>query len=121
DVVDCEVRLPYVEGRQGVPGYLRDLLRRLTSDALPLVHVHDLEVLLREVLVVRRKPREPGGGIAVGIDARVVGAESLHLVEAVRDRVRLRLVAQVPLAREIGRIAVLLEELGDRGGVSLRR
>src|SRR5262249_21621789 len=39
--------------------------------------------------------------------------ERLHLVEAVLDRVRIGLVAEMPFAGEIGRVTVLLEELGD--------
>ena len=38
----------------------------------------------------------------------------LHLVEAVLGRIGVGLVAQVPLAGEVGRVAVLLEEFGDR-------
>ena len=38
----------------------------------------------------------------------------LHLVEAMLGRVGLRLVAHMPLAGKIGRVAVLLEEFGDR-------
>ena len=54
-----------------------------------------------------------GCRVAVGIDTRVVGRELLHLVEAVIDRVELLHVAEMPLAGEVGLIAVLLEELGD--------
>ena len=52
--------------------------------------------------------------VVIGIDARIVGGELFHFVEAMFDRVEFGLIAQMPLAREIGRIAVLLEELGDR-------
>ena len=52
--------------------------------------------------------------VVIGIDTRIVGGELLHLVEAVLDRVELGLVAQMPLAREVGLITILLEELGDR-------
>ena len=57
---------------------------------------------------------EPLVGVVVGVDAGVVGGKILHLVEAVLDRIGLGLVAQMPLAGEVRRIAVLLEELGDR-------
>ena len=39
---------------------------------------------------------------AVGVDARVIRGEVLHLVEAVLDRIGLGLVAQVPFAGEVG-------------------
>jgi len=57
---------------------------------------------------------EPLGGVAVGIDAGVVRCEGFHLVEAVLDRVGIRLVAKMPFSREIRRVAVLFEEFGDR-------
>ena len=56
---------------------------------------------------------EPFGGVAVGVDARIVGREHLHLVEAMLDRIGFGLVTKVPLPREVGLIAVLLEEFGD--------
>src|SRR5207248_9539871 len=52
----------------------------------------------------------------VVIDSWVVRGEFLHLVEAMLDRVGLGLVAEMPLAREVGRVAVFLEELGDGRG-----
>jgi hypothetical protein len=51
--------------------------------------------------------------IVVGIDAGIVGGEILHLVEAMRGRVGRRLVAEVPLARKVCRVAVLFEEFCD--------
>ena len=59
---------------------------------------------------------EPLVGVRVGIDAGVVGSELLHLVEAMLDWISRRLVAEVPLAREVRGVAVLLEELGDGRG-----
>jgi hypothetical protein len=50
----------------------------------------------------------------VGVDASVVGREMLHLVEAMLGRIGRGLVAEMPLAREVCRVAVLLEEFGDR-------
>ena len=48
--------------------------------------------------VERREPgMEPFAGVVVGVDAGVVGGEMLHLVEAVLDRIGLRLVAQCHL------------------------
>ena len=55
------------------------------------------------------KPRR----VVIGIDARIIGGEYLHFVEAVFNRVELGLIAQMPFAGEIGRVTVLLEELGD--------
>ena len=60
---------------------------------------------------------EPLRRVAVGVNAGVIRSELLHLIEAVFDGVGLGLVTQVPLAREVGRIAVLLEELRNRGGL----
>src|SRR4029077_8552807 len=37
-----------------------------------------------------------------------------HLVEAMLNRIGIGLVTQMPLAREVGRVAVFLEEFGDR-------
>src|SRR5258708_16532707 len=37
-----------------------------------------------------------------------------HLVEAMLNRIGIGLVPQMPLAREVGRVAVFLEEFGDR-------
>src|SRR5215467_5396625 len=45
---------------------------------------------------------------------RIVGGELLHLVEAVCDRIGFGLVAHMPFAGKIRRVAVLSEEFGDR-------
>ena len=58
---------------------------------------------------------EPLGGVGVGIDAGVVCGERLHLIEAMLDRVGIGLVAEMPLARKVRRIAILLEEFRDGG------
>ena len=55
-----------------------------------------------------------GRCVVVGVDAWVIGTEVLHLVEAVLDRIGVGLVAQVPFSGEVGRVAVLLEEFGNR-------
>src|SRR5206468_5235200 len=95
----------------------RDLLGGLADHAFPLVQVDDLLVFLPVLRVVLREPgMRPRRRVVVVIDAWVVGGEFLHLVEAMLDRVGLGLVAEMPLAREVGRVAVLLEELGDRRG-----
>src|SRR5215475_13895905 len=57
----------------------------------------------------------------VRIDARIVRGERLHLIEAVRDWVGLGLVAEMPLARKIRRVAVLLEEFGNGGRLLAQR
>src|SRR6266481_3757074 len=57
---------------------------------------------------------EPGTGVGVGIDARIVGSERFHFVEAVLDWIGFWFVAEMPLAREVRRVTVLLEELGNR-------
>ena len=52
---------------------------------------------------------KPLGGVILGIDTGVVGSKVFHLIEAMFDRVGARFVAQMPFAREVGRIAVFLE------------
>ena len=47
------------------------------------------------------------------VNAGVVGGKMLHLVEAMLGRIGIRDVAEMPLAREVGGVAVLLEEFGD--------
>ncbi len=121
DVGDRRVRLPHVEVGQVVVGDPRDLGGGLAGHALPFIQVHDLLVGLPVLRVVLREPRvKVRRGVVVGVDARIVGGELLHLVEAVLDRVELGLVAEMPLAREVGRVAVLLEELGDRRRLRLQ-
>src|SRR5260370_22923936 len=57
---------------------------------------------------------EPLVRVVVGIDPGIVGGKILHLVEAMLDRIGLGLIAEVPFTGEVRRVAVLLEELGDR-------
>src|SRR5947209_13980066 len=57
---------------------------------------------------------EPRTGVGVGIDTRIIGGERFHLVEAVLDWIGFRFVAEMPLAGEVRRVTVLLEELGNR-------
>src|SRR5215469_10010397 len=57
---------------------------------------------------------KPLGGIGIGVDAGVIGGELLHLVEAVIRWIGYWLVAEVPLAGEVRRVAVLLKEFGNR-------
>jgi hypothetical protein len=98
DVGDRRLGLPHVEFREGLVVDPLNLLRRLAGHAFPFVQVRDLLVLLIEFRVVRREPgMRQGPRVVIEIDARVVGAEVLHLVEAVRDRVKLGLVAEMPL------------------------
>ena len=63
---------------------------------------------------------EPLGGVRVGVDAGVVGGELLHFVEAMIGRISHRLVAHVPLAREVCRVAVLLKELSNGWGLGTK-
>src|SRR5438132_12924233 len=57
---------------------------------------------------------KPLRGIVVGIDAGIVGGEMFHLVKAMRNWIGIGLVTEMPFAREVGRVAVFLEEFGDR-------
>src|SRR5271167_3955937 len=59
-------------------------------------------------------------GVGIGVDTSVIGGELLHLIEAMIGWVSYRLVAKMPLAGEVGRIAVLLEELGDGWGLGAK-
>src|SRR5204863_4553677 len=56
---------------------------------------------------------KPLAGVRVGIDAGIVSGEFLHLVEAMLDGVGHRLIAEMPFAREVSAIAILLKELGN--------
>src|SRR5271156_5061937 len=96
----------------------RNLGRGFAGDAFPFVKVDDLLIFLPISSVIFRKPgmREVRR-VVIGVDARIVSGELLHLVEAMLDRVELGLIPQMPLAREISRIAALREELGDCRGV----
>ena len=58
---------------------------------------------------------KPLGSVGVGIDAGIVRGERLHLIEAVLDRVRRRLVSEMPLARKVRRIAILPEKFRNGG------
>jgi hypothetical protein len=51
--------------------------------------------------------------IRVGVDPRIIGEEILHRIEAVVDRHGVDRVAQMPLSRKIGLVAVLPEKLCD--------
>ena len=62
---------------------------------------------------------KPRRRVAVGVHAGVIGAEDLHLIEPMLDRIGLRTVAQMPLAGEVGSTRPL-EELGNGRGSFLR-
>src|SRR5215510_9163623 len=53
--------------------------------------------------------------ISIGVDPGIVSEEMLHLVKAVLGRKSIRRVPQMPLARHVRCIAVLLVKLGDGG------
>ena len=108
------IGLPHIELCQVVIGDSCDPGGGLSGGAFPLVQVHDLLVLLPVLRVVLGEPGvKVRRGVIVGIDARIVGGELSHLVVAMLDGIELGLVAEVPLAREVGPVSVLLEELGD--------
>ena len=68
-----------------------------------------------EFRIVRREPgMEPFLGVVIGIDAGIIGGEMFHLIEAMRGGIGIRYIAEMPLAREVGGVAVLLKEFGDR-------
>ena len=94
-----------------------DLGRRFACCAFPLVQIDDLLILVPIGGVVLWEPgmREPIR-VAIRVDARIVGSKLLHFIEPMFNWVELGLIAQMPLAREVGAISVLLEELGDRRG-----
>jgi hypothetical protein len=116
DVVEREVSLPNIEGRQIVPVDIVALPRGFPGFSLPFVHVHDVKIFLLVFGVVGREPWvKPNRGVAVSVHSRIIRGERLHLIEAVLDWVSLGFVTEVPFAREVGRVAVLLEELRDGG------
>jgi hypothetical protein len=114
DVIHRRVGLPLVEGRKRVIGNGADLLGRLAGLAFPLAEIdHGFEGIL-EFRIERREPgMEAVRGVVIGIDAGIVSGKMLHLVEAMHGRIGVRDVAEMPLAGEVGRVTVLLEELGD--------
>ena len=115
DVVDGVGGLLLVESGKSLVGDLAEILGRLAGHAFPFVQVHVFAEDLGELRIIRREPgMEPLVRVVVGIDAGIVGGEILHLVEAMLDRIGLGLVAQMPFAGEVRRVAVLLKELGDR-------
>ena len=115
NVLDGVGGLIFVEGGETVVGDRAEVLGRLARDAFPFGQIHVLAVIFGELRIVGRKPgMEPLVGVVVSVDAGVIGGEILHLVEAVLGRIGRGNVAHVPLAGKIGRIAVLLEELGNR-------
>ncbi len=80
----------------------RDLGRGLAGDTFPFVQVDDLLIFRPVCGVIFREPgMREAIRVVIGIDARIVGGEFLHLVEAVLDRVELGLISQVPLARKV--------------------
>src|ERR1035438_7837860 len=54
------------------------------------------------------------GSIRIRIDAGIIGGELFHFIKAMIGWVGHRLVTHVPLAGEVGGVAVLLEKLSNR-------
>ena len=99
DVFDSRIGLPNVELMQVIGVDARDLGRRLTRDAFPLVQIDDLLIFVPIGGVEFREPRMSGIiRVVIHVDARIVGGELLHFVEAVFNRVKFGLIAQMPLA-----------------------
>ena len=119
--LDSRISLPNVECRQIIPVDGAGPPSWFSGLAFPLAQIYDRVVHLVELGVVRREPRmKLGGCVVVRVDAWVIGAEVLHLIEAVLDRIGVRLVAQVPFSGEVGRVAVLLKEFRNRRGFLLQ-
>ena len=101
DVVDSVVGLPNVKVGQVIVGNVFASLRRLPRNPLPFVHVHDVKIRFRDFRIVRRKPRmEPLRGVGIGVDARIIRRERLHLIKTMLNWIGLGLVAERP--RHIG-------------------
>jgi hypothetical protein len=112
DVSDSRIGLPNIELMQIVVVDAGDLGRGFACGAFPLEQIDDLLIL---VPIGGVEFREPGMGeairVVIRIDARIVGGELFHFIEAIFNRVELGLITQMPLAREVRAKAVLLEEL----------
>ena len=81
----------------------------------PFPEIHQAVEGILEFRIVGGEPgMEPFLGVVIGIDAGIVGGEMFHLIEAMRGRIGIRYIAEMPLAREVGGVAVLLKEFGDR-------
>src|SRR5271170_1012411 len=92
----------------------RNLRRGFAGDAFPFIQVDDLLIFVPVSGVVLWKPgMREAIRVVIGVDARIVGGELLHFVEAMLDRIELGLIPEMPLTREVSRITAFLEELGD--------
>ena len=99
DVIDRVGGLVFVEGGEPLVGDLAEVLGGLAGHAFPFRQVHVFAEIFCELRIVGREPgMEPLVGVVVGIDAGVISGEVLHFVEAMLDRIRLGLVAEMPLA-----------------------
>src|SRR6185312_8370523 len=86
----------------------------LAGHSFPLTEIRIARVCLFEFRIVGGEPRmKKFRGVVVSVNASIVGGKMLHLVEAMLGRIGIRDVAEMPLAREVGGVAVLLEEFGD--------
>jgi hypothetical protein len=114
DMGDRIVGLPFVKSRERIVGDGSNFRRGLPATPSHSPQVHNRVVHLFEIRVVRREPgMKPLRSVVVGIDACIISGKLLHLVEAMLDRVRHRLVDQVPLAREVRGVPILFEKFGN--------
>ena len=94
NIFDRRVSLSDIEFMQVVVVDARNLGRGFAGDAFPFVEVDDLLILLPVLRVIFREPRmRDAVRVVVGVDTRIVGGELLHFIEAVLDRIELRLIA----------------------------
>jgi hypothetical protein len=74
-----------------------DAAERLAHFALPHAIVHLLPIGSHELRIVAREVRVQSR-ICIGVDARVIGEEILHRIEAMIDRHGVDRIAQVPFS-----------------------
>src|SRR5262249_22299152 len=102
DVVDRVVSLPHVKISEVIVRNIFASLCRLARYTFPLIHIHDIEIRFRDLWIVRGKPwMKPLRGVRIRVDARIIGGECLHFIEAMLNWIRLWLVAEMPLARKV--------------------
>src|SRR6478672_2188343 len=115
DVVDRGIGLPDVEFSQAVVSDRANERSGSAGGALPFPQVYDVVIHLVVFRIVRRKPWvEPFARVVVGVNTSIISGEMFHLIEAMLDGIGVGLVTEMPLAREVGRVTVLLEEFRNR-------